>query len=142
MIRKLLLVDDDTAVLRSMKSVFETRDFSVTTASSTVEALRALEVSHFDVVVTDMRMERHTSGYEVIRAARRQAQRPTVVILSGFPIPSSEWRAGGADAMYMKGSGLFRMLDDLERVVNERERQGKLPSHLATEANHASKNAG
>ncbi len=139
--RRLLLVDDDVAVLRSLKSVFETRDFQVSTATSTPEAVRALELGDFDVVVTDMRMEKHTSGYDIIRAARQQAQRPTLVVLSGFPIPASEWRAGGADAMFMKGAGVFRMLDDIDRLMGERDRQGKVPSgtNPPDQNNHSSK---
>ncbi len=142
--RKLLLVDDDLAVLRSLKTVFETRDFDVSTASSGAEAVRALETRSFDVVVTDMRMERHTSGYDVIRAARRQVQRPTLIVLSGFPIPSNEWRAGGADAMYMKGGGLYRMLEDIEKLINDRDRLGKLPAGTkpAEEADRTTKSVG
>lgn len=142
---RLLIVDDDSAVLRSLKSVFETRSFQVSTASSAAEALRVLGEGCFDLVVTDMRMEKQTSGYDVIRAARQQAPRPMVVVLSAFPIPSSEWRAGGADAMFMKGGGVFRMLDDIEQLITNRSRQeGKHPSEAVSSAekDHTGKSAG
>ncbi len=112
-----LLVDDDHPILHMLKSIFESHHFSVSMASSAAEAVRVLDASFFDLVVTDIRMENPTAGYDVIRAAKRQPKPPVVVILSAFPIPAPEWRAAGADAMFMKGGGITRMLDDVQRMV-------------------------
>ena len=113
-----LLVDDDAAVLKTLKAVFETRDFDISTAASAGEAAGTLARLSFDLVVTDMRMESDTSGFEVVRHAKSAASRPVVVILSAYPIPVTEWRKAGADAMFMKGGGIFRILDDIERLLH------------------------
>jgi len=113
-----LIVDDDDAVLKTLKSVFETRDFEVSTAVSAADAVSLLARLPFDLVVTDMRMETETAGFEVVRRAKSVITQPVVVILSAYPIPSSEWRAAGADAMFMKGGGIFRILDDIERLLH------------------------
>ena len=115
-----LLVDDDLPILQTLKGVLETRNFSVATACSAGDAVRALAAAAFDLVVTDMRMETPTAGYEVVRTARDHPQPPVVVILTAYPIPAPEWRASGADALFVKGGGFFRMLDDLERLVSVR----------------------
>lgn len=112
-----LLVDDDAAVLKTLKAVFETREFDVSTAVSAGEAVSTLARLSFDLVVTDMRMETDSSGYEVVRHAKSTANRPVVIILSAYPIPVTEWRKAGADAMFMKGGGIFRILDDIERLL-------------------------
>ena len=112
-----LLVDDDATVLQTLKAVFETREFDVSTAVSAGEAVSTLARLSFDLVVTDMRMETDRSGYEVVRQAKSTANRPVVVILSAYPIPVTEWRKAGADAMFMKGGGIFRILDDIERLL-------------------------
>ncbi len=119
----ILIVDDEPVVLSTLRDVFETRDFAASVAGSAAEALRALNDTRFDAVVTDMRMETHTSGYEVIRAAKAQPHQPVAVILSAFPIPATEWRAAGADAMFLKGSSLRRMLDDIEQLLANRRRE-------------------
>lgn len=113
-----LLVDDDSMVLKTLKSVFMTRHFEVSTAVSASEALKLLQQLSFDLVVTDMRMENETSGFEVVREAKSAANRPVVVILSAYPIPATEWRKAGADAMFMKGGGIFRILDDIEKLLH------------------------
>jgi len=112
-----LLVDDDSTILKTLKGIFETRDFHVSTALSAGEAVKTLGQHSFDLVVTDMRMETETSGFEVVRHAKSAGKQPLVIILSAYPIPASEWRDAGADAMFMKGGGIFRILDDIERLV-------------------------
>jgi CheY-like chemotaxis protein len=120
-----LLVDDDSAVLTTLKSIFEMQRFTVSTAISAGDAVRMLEQSSFDLVVTDMRMETETAGFEVVRYAKSTTRRPVIILLSAYPIPASEWRKAGADAMFMKGGGIYRMLDDIERLVRT---HAKLPA--------------
>ena len=120
-----LLVDDDSAVLKTLKGVFELRRFSVSTAVSAGDAVTMLKQNSFDLVVTDMRMETETAGFEVVRSAKSTAARTVVIILSAYPIPASEWRSAGADAMFMKGGGIYRMLDDIERLLRSHT---KLPA--------------
>jgi hypothetical protein len=45
-----------------------------------------------------------------------------IIVLSAYPIPASEWRKAGADAAYMKGGGIFRILDDIERLLIRRSK--------------------
>lgn len=120
-----LLVDDDTAILDTLQAVFQTRDFDVSTAVSASEAISTLAQLSFDLVVTDMRMETETSGFEVVRHAKSTANRTVVVILSAYPIPVTEWRKAGADAMFMKGGGgIFRILDDIEQLLHRQANSG------------------
>lgn len=128
----MLLVEDDATVLRTLKSVFESSCYEVFTAASAKDAVAALTHQSFDVVITDMRMETDTAGYEVVRAAQAQEQKPVIAILSAFPIPATEWRSSGADAMFLKGSGIRQVLDDLERLVRERNQLKKPPVNSST----------
>lgn len=112
-----LVVDDDAAVLQTLKLLFKSRNFDVTTANSASAAIAALGAVQFDVVVTDMRMETNMAGFDVVRSAKALPCPPAVVILSAYPIPIQEWRGAGADAMVVKGGGSFAMIDDIERML-------------------------
>ncbi len=114
---KTLIVDDDAAVLLTLKMLFEARHFEVVTAGSATEAITKITSEYFDIVVTDMRMETHTSGFDVVRATKRRTEGPIVVILSAFPIPPADWHEAGADAMFIKGGGSFAMIDQIERLL-------------------------
>jgi CheY-like chemotaxis protein len=118
-----LVVDDDSAVLSTLKSVLETRDMEVFTAVSASDALSQMAARSFDLVVTDMRMETDVSGFDVVRGAKALSNHPVTVILSAFPIPTEEWRQAGADAAFVKGGGIFRILDDIERLLHEHSGQ-------------------
>jgi CheY-like chemotaxis protein len=100
-----------------LRTALEVADFQVETASSAREAIARLPVSHFDLVITDMRMETVTSGYEVARVASRLDPRPTIVILTAFPIPASQWRAAGADALIVKGTDMLQLPERLRALM-------------------------
>jgi len=68
--RRILLVDDEPAILLTLKDILEMNGFEVETASSGREAVQKLDADVFQMVITDMRMESETAGYDVIRSAR------------------------------------------------------------------------
>ena len=89
---KALLVDDDEAV-RGMLALFLEKDgFSVVTASSAATGAAMLAKEKIDVVITDLRMESPLAGFEVVRAARQVVPRPVIVVLTAFPVPTSDWK--------------------------------------------------
>lgn len=117
---KALLVDDDQVVLKTLEMVFKARHFDVTAATSARDAVKLLSSLRFDLVLTDMRMETDTAGFDVVRCAASLSNRPVIAILSAYPIPPSEWRSSGADALFAKGGGTLRMIDELEHMLTSR----------------------
>lgn len=127
-----LLVDDQPFVLDALAEAFENRAFSVKKADSLGAALQALNSYRFELVVTDMRMETPTSGFDVVKAAKARPEAPVVVILTAFPLPSSEWRRAGADTLTMKGKNIDLLLDELEQLVlRRRQKNTTRSSHHA-----------
>src|SRR5579884_3608603 len=56
-IPRMLIVDDEESITRTMQMMFEERGFTVQTACSCAEALRALGNGHkYDAVITDLDM--------------------------------------------------------------------------------------
>src|SRR5579862_5071881 len=80
--RRILLVDDDAAVLLTLKAVLELNQFHVDTASSTKEAKERLGSGSYHLVITDARMDHDMAGLEVIRAARSQPYNPATELLN------------------------------------------------------------
>ncbi|HVZ18624.1 MAG TPA: response regulator [Terriglobales bacterium] len=117
---KLLLVDDEPAILEVFKEVLELSSFEVHTAKSASEALTILQDEVFDAVATDLRMESPLAGYQVVRAACNISPRPTIALVTAFPVPSSEWRQAGVDALFVKGHNTIRLGEDLLQLVNSR----------------------
>jgi len=94
-VRKILVVDDDPVVGKSIDRVLTSKGYAVITAENGQEALLKLNNEHYDVVFTDIRMP-GISGLEV--AERVKASQPwlPVVIVTGYATGSNEERAAAA----------------------------------------------
>jgi DNA-binding response OmpR family regulator len=90
--RRILLVDDDLAVLLTLKAVLELHGFEVETAGSSAEAFARMNSGVYQMVISDLRMETEEAGLEVIRTARRQAYDPATALLTAYPPSGEHWR--------------------------------------------------
>lgn len=116
-----LVVDDEVNVGSMMRMVLESDGYQVTLANSAAEALALFASSQaFDLVVTDMRMESPTSGYEVARAASALASDPGIILLTGFPLPGRDWRQTGAHAMLQKPVPIAKLLECVQEILAQR----------------------
>jgi len=115
--RRILLVDDEIAILLTLRTILEMNRFEVDTASSVREANRKMKDGVFDMVISDMRMENETAGYEVIRAARRQAYDPATAILTAYPSLGNNWQLEGAHSLLVKPMNTEELLRQLEALL-------------------------
>jgi DNA-binding response OmpR family regulator len=120
--RRILLVDDDLAVLLTLKAVLELHGFEVETASGTLEALARLESGLYHMVISDLCMETEESGLEVIRAAHRQSYDPATALLTAYP-PSQEQfdgnhrRASHPESVLVKPLGTTHLVRQIEALL-------------------------
>jgi CheY-like chemotaxis protein len=115
--RRILLVDDELAILLTLKAILEMNGFEVETAASAREAVQKLSTAEFNMVITDMRMETDTAGYEVIRAAKQQPYNPATSILTAYPQTSAEWKNRGAHSLLVKPVNTQDLLRQIEALL-------------------------
>ena len=101
--RRILLVDDDLAVLLTLKAVLELHGFEVETAGSSAEAFARMESGVYQMVISDLRMETEEAGLEVIRTARRQAYDPATALLTAYPPSGEHWRGERRSGQHWDG---------------------------------------
>ena len=122
--RRILLVDDELAILLTLKAILEINGFEVDTAASGKEAIARLPQNTYQMIITDMRMETETAGYDVIREAKKQDYDPAVAILTAFPLLGSDWKEEGADSMLVKPMNTNDLLRQIEALlVNHEDRR-------------------
>ena len=80
---KVLFVDDEINILKSIARSFLNAEFEVFTATSAEEGLKVLENQDIDIVVTDYRMP-SMDGFQFLGIVKVQHPRVNRVILSGF----------------------------------------------------------
>jgi DNA-binding response OmpR family regulator len=119
--RRILLVDDELPILLTLKAVLEINGFEVVTAASAREAVAKLRSGVYHMVITDMRMESETSGYDVIRIAREQEYNPATAILTAYPALGSDWQSRGAESLLVKPQGTEDLLRQIEVLLIQHE---------------------
>lgn len=135
--RRILLVDDELAILLTLKAILEINGFEVETASSAKEARGKLSDGVYQMVITDMRMETETAGYDVIREAKSRDYDPAIAILTAFPLLGSDWKEEGADSMLVKPMNTNDLLRQIEALLvnHEDKRQGRSAAAKKKSAN-------
>jgi DNA-binding response OmpR family regulator len=121
--RRILLVDDEVAVLLTMKAVLEISGFEVDTAASAREGKHSLRSHEYHMIITDMRMESDESGHEVIEAARHAPYHPAVALLTAFPVEDDDWEQMGADKLLLKPMHTRVLLEQIEKLFAAHERK-------------------
>ena len=76
---KLLLVDDDTALTKTLQLYFSRAGYEISSASSGTEGLRELYGSHPDLVILDIMMP-HMDGWETCRRIREMSSVPIIIL--------------------------------------------------------------
>lgn len=135
--RRILLVDDELAILLTLKAVLELHDFDVETAASAREAKSKIRSNTYHMVITDMRMENERSGVEVVKAARAAEYDPAIAMLTAFPIPGEEWESAGADQMLVKPMNTNDLLNQIEALLvthEDKKQKARQAGHPEYEA--------
>lgn len=127
--RRILLVDDELAILLTLKAILEIHGFDVETATSAKEAISKLKVNTYHMVITDMKMEHEKAGYDVIRTAKKTDYNPAVAILTAYPLLGGDWKSEGAQSMLVKPMNTDDLLRRIEVLLiqHEDQRQQKSP---------------
>lgn len=115
--KRILLVDDEVAVLLTLKAVLEINGFDVDTAASGREGKHKLRANEYHMVISDMRMESEQAGAAVIEAARLAPYRPAVALLTAHPLAEEDWQELGADRMLVKPMQTRLLLEQIDRLM-------------------------
>jgi DNA-binding response OmpR family regulator len=121
--RRILLVDDEVAVLLTLKAVLEISGFDVDTAASGREGVSKLHTREYQMLITDMRMEHDVAGVEVIKAARAAAYHPAIALLTAFPLAEEDWQEMGADQLLVKPVHTRILLEQIENLITSHEQK-------------------
>ena len=98
---RLLIIDDDYAICRTLKLHFDRRGFDVETHQSADDGFAALCASPADIVISDIRMP-HMNGVETInvmieRCKEKERQAPPFIFITGYADEEVNQRAQDLD---------------------------------------------
>ncbi len=80
---KILVVDDDGAILYLLERFLSKQGHEVITTTSYAEALRYVDSKNFDIILLDMKMG-PVSGLEIIKHLREKDFRGRIIVMTSF----------------------------------------------------------
>jgi len=85
---KLLVVDDDNAIVELLVTYLPRFNYDVTGLTDSVEALQRIKTEAYDIVLTDLVMPEVT-GMEIVRAVKELGRDTQVIIATGYATTES-----------------------------------------------------
>jgi two-component system NtrC family response regulator len=120
MAARILVVDDEPVICRSVEKVFRRAGHEVVYATSGRQAIEVLGGEPFDVVFTDLKMV-DVGGMEVLQTVRQKYPRTVVVVITGYATIASavETMRSGAFDFLPKPFTSGELLAVLERALEK-----------------------
>jgi len=113
---RILVVDDEPIALRNLERALEREGYEVDTAGSGQGALRLLRAKTFDVVLTDLKMEK-VDGMQVLRRCKEIDPDVEVILVTGYAAVDTAIEAIKRGAYHYVAKPF--KLDEVRNVVRE-----------------------
>lgn len=130
---KILIVDDEKIALKNLEHVMKKEGYEVVGTQSGQNALKLLDEQRFDVVLTDLRMEK-VDGMQILKRCHELYPDTEVIMITGYATLESAVKAMKQGAFYYIAKPF--KLDEVRKVVKEaieKVRLKKENAHLRQE---------
>jgi ActR/RegA family two-component response regulator len=130
---KLLFVDDDESIRKTLPVILTSAGFDCTTTASVSEAISAIKDQQFDILLSDLNIGEPGDGFIVVGAMRRLQPQARTFILTGYPDFTSALEAirRQVDDYIVKPTKVPELLKTL-RAQPDRSRVISLPGKRAS----------
>ncbi len=115
-VRRVLMVDDEPALLDGFRIAFKRAGWPVATSGSFEEARKKLLEEKFDVLITDVRLGPF-NGLQLAIIARDRYPEVGIIVFSGYDDPVLQAEAAHLGAHYLvKPVGFDQLLEVIESL--------------------------
>lgn len=138
--KRILLVEDDAALLRLIRDELDAEGYLVDETGTVEEAQRALVESVYDLVITDLRLPDGT-GHDILATAQQVRTRSACLVITAFGSVTEAVDAlkQGADDFLTKPLEMDHFLLCVERLIEQsflRRDYARLKEVIQGEDNH------
>ncbi|MBN1149877.1 sigma-54-dependent Fis family transcriptional regulator [candidate division WOR-3 bacterium] len=120
MSEKILIVDDETGLLKVVSMALSQEGFQTVECDSGVEAISKMEKENFDIVISDLKMPR-LSGLELLEKVKRDSPNTGFILLSAYATLESAIQGLrlGADDYLQKPFDLSELITRVRSVIEK-----------------------
>ena len=132
--KSILVVEDDKAILKSLKKTLQSEDYSVDTAETGKEALQKSQRKFFNLALLDIKLP-DIEGTELLKTMHKKQPEMMKIMVTGYPSLENAVIAlnHGADAYTIKPVKPEKLLDLIEDRLEEQSQAEKMTEGKVTE---------
>ncbi len=112
----ILVVDDEPIARSNLEYVLKKEGYRVDTAANGFEALERMKLREFDLILTDMKMEK-MDGFQLLETAKKISPRTDIVLITGYATVNSAVAALKRGATHYLPKPIN--LDELRETIRE-----------------------
>lgn len=128
---RILIIDDDTEILRVFSKILQLEGYITDTAGSGKEALAKSKSSFFDVFLIDIRLP-DMEGTEILAELQRSDPTSVKIMVSGQPSTEHAIKAlnAGANAFFTKPVDFNILIKNIKDRIQERDAKQRTEKNL------------
>jgi len=127
-------VDDEPSIRLTLPPLLQERGFHVQVAANVSEALAAITAHRFDVLLSDINIDRESDGFTVVEAMRKANPDAVTILLTGYPAFESAVRSirVEVDDYFTKPADLDAIVSTIDRKLLARGIERPVPIKKAS----------
>ncbi len=127
--KRVLLVDDEPGIRATLPLILRKHGFEVAVAATVEEAFDKIQNQHFDLLLSDLNIDRVGDGFRVVRAMRDVNPQCVAIILTGYP--SLETAIEGIhhalDDYFVKPTNTDALISTMQEHLMAKQPENNLP---------------
>jgi len=118
---RIIIIEDDRAIIKSLKEILELEGYEVDTAINGEEGIRKCRNKQFDLALLDIRLS-GMNGTEVLEVLHKEFPEMIKIMITGYPSLENAVASlrSGADAYLMKPVNPLILLKVISDKINEK----------------------
>lgn len=132
--KSILVVEDDKAILKGLKEILQSGDYSVDTAETGQQALQKSQTKFFNLALLDIKLP-DIEGTELLKTMHKNHPEMMKIMLTGYPSLENAVIAlnHGADVYIIKPVKPEKLLALIEEKLEEQSQAEKMTEGKVTE---------
>ena len=121
---KIIIVDDDENIRRTMKAILEDEGYIVDLATTGREAVEMAEEKAYNLALLDIRLP-DMEGYELLKLIRNNVPRTRKIMVTGYPSMQNAISSlnKSADAYLVKPVNVEKLLETVREQLQLQEKE-------------------
>jgi len=131
---RILIVDDDENIRKTMKAILEDEDYSVDVATNGKEAIEMSNEKIYNLALLDIRLP-DMEGIDLLRLLKEYVPRTRKIMVTGYPTIQNAMTAinKNADAYLLKPVDIEKLLEIVKEQLRSQEEEQKFSEEKVAE---------